>query len=184
MHYSHFVMLICLDFLLSSSFSICCTPTHWTTILTISPDFDKRVERLRKMCKSESELNAVLTAFLLANDMDVIVTEMTSLSISNSVGASVGSKNGKGRDQQSKSKNKSKDQKKDKGKSATLRLPHFKSKEKNSSLGDPLPASNKNKSSTLKTIKKLGSGLKVKSPNNNSSSSSKSSPATGSQPVK
>lgn len=161
------------------------THTHVRDIYDRSPDFDKRVERLRKMCISESDLDSVLSAFLLANDMDVIATEMTGLTINQANGKG-GSNNGSriGDPESGKKKNKDKkDKKREKViKSATLRLPHFKSKEKaaaTAAAGDSLSSSsspsNKGKSSTLRTIKKLGGGLRVKSPN---SSSNKS--ATGS----
>lgn len=112
------------------------------------------------MCHNESELDSLLSAFLEANDMDVITTEMSSLTINKGANGSAVGDNGNQQSGSGKKKNKGKDKKKDK--SATLRLPHFKSKDKLQSGDMSSSPSSKSKSSTLRTIKKLGGGLKVK----------------------
>lgn len=117
---------------------------------------------------SESEVDPVLAAFLEAHDMDVIATEIKDLSLDGD------GQNKDKNEKQDREKEKKLKKKEKKEKSKTLRLPHFhhkaKDKTSSSSGAGETPVSHKSKSSTLRTIKKLG-GVGLKSPGVKSPSS-------------
>ena len=115
------------------------------------------------MCIDEVHFDSVLAAFLEANDMDVITTDMKSLSVD---------------DQLSAKKVKEKRKKEKKDKSATLRLvahmvhhksKHNKSDGKSSDASSSSPPNHKSKNGTLRAIRhavkvrtSIGTGIKSK----------------------